>query len=171
MENLTIPDKDCFNESLLTSLNGQEDLQKEYLNMIQDITCRQEYDNLMRDLPIYDGKNMDLVVWLLQIKKVASSSHNQEYELAKAQSTGNPYKMLKRLGNDIDQDIIKRKMEEVYSPIATKVHATSDLHHKPRPDKALQEHIQNFTNLTEKAMRTDPANITNRVKKFLLVKN
>ena len=66
--------------------------------MIQDITCRQEYDNLMRDIPIYDGKNMDLADWLLQIEKEASLTHSQEYELATAKSTSTLYKMLKRLG-------------------------------------------------------------------------
>ena len=51
-------DEDHLNESLLTLLNRKKDFQS--FNMIQDITCRQEYDNLMRDIPIYDGKNMDL---------------------------------------------------------------------------------------------------------------
>ena len=63
---MTKPDKDHFNESLLTLLNGQQDLQKQSFNIIQDITGRQEYDNLMRDIPIYDGKNMVIAGWLLQ---------------------------------------------------------------------------------------------------------
>ena len=45
----------------------------------------------------------------------------------------------------------------MYSPIATEVHTTSDLHHKQQPDKILQEHIQNFRDLTEKAPGIDPA--------------
>ena len=53
----------------MTLLNGQQDFQKQSFNMIQDITHRQEYVNLMRDIPIYDGKNMDLADWLLQIEK------------------------------------------------------------------------------------------------------
>ena len=67
MENLTNPDEDHFNESLLTLLNGQQDLHKQFFNMMQDITHRHEYDNLMRDIPIYDRKNMNLADWLLQI--------------------------------------------------------------------------------------------------------
>ena len=74
MENLTNPDEDHFNESLLTLLSGKQDLQKQSLNMIQDITQRQEYDNLMRDIPIYDGLS-----WLAaKIEKVASLTHSQE---------------------------------------------------------------------------------------------
>ena len=59
-EHLTNQDEDCFNESLLKLLNGQQDFQKQSYNMIQDIIHRQEYHNLMRDISIYDGKNMDL---------------------------------------------------------------------------------------------------------------
>ena len=109
--------------------------------------------------------------WLLQIEKVASLTHSQEYKLATAKSTSTPYKMLKRLGNDLDWHDIKRKLEELYSPIATEVHAASDLHHKQRPDKTLQEYIQTFTDLTEKAMGIDPANIINWVIIFLFIKN
>ena len=114
---------------------------------------------------------MDLADWLLQIEKVASLTHSQENELATVKLTGTLYKMLKRLGNDLDWHEIRRKLEDMYSPITTKVHAASDLHYKQQPDKTLQELIQNFTDLTEKALGTDPANITNRVIIFLFVKN
>ena len=171
MKNLKNQDKDQFDESLLTPLNGKQDLNKQSFNMIQDMTCRHEYDNLMRDISIYDGKNMDLADWLLQLKKLASLTHSKECKLATANSTSTPYRMLKRLGNDLDLHEIKRKLEEVYSPIATEIHAASDLHHKQMPDKILQNYIQIFTNLTEKAIGTDPANITNRVIIFLFIKN
>ena len=72
MENVTNPDEGNSNESLLILLNEQEDLQKQSFNIGQDATHRQEYDNLMRDIPIYDGRNMDLADWQLQIEKVAS---------------------------------------------------------------------------------------------------
>ena len=76
--------------------------------------------------------------------------------------------MLKRLGNELDWHD-KKKLEEVHSPIATEVHTASDLQHKQRPDETLQEYIQNFTALTEKAMGMDPANITKRVIHFCLL--
>ena len=114
---------------------------------------------------------MDLADWLLQIQKLASLTHSKEYELATAKSTSTPYKMLERLGNDFDWHEIKRKFKEVSSPIATEAHAASDLNHKQRLDDTLQEDIQNFTELAEKALGTDPANITNRVIIFLFVKN
>ena len=54
------------------------------------------------------------------------------------------------MGNDLSQQEIEKKLEEVYFPIATEVHAASDLHWKQQPDKTLQENIKNFTDLTEK---------------------
>ena len=66
---------------------------------------------------------------------------------------------------------MRKKLEEVYSPIATEVHAASNLHRKQWPDGTLQEYIQNFTDLTEKAMGVDPSNFTNRVIMFLFIKN
>ena len=65
--------------------------------------------------------------------------------------------MLKRLDNDLDWH-------------AMEVCAASDLHCKQRPDEALQEYIQKFTDLTEKAMGIDCANITNSVIIFLSLK-
>ena len=79
-------EKGHFNESLLTLLNGQQNLPKQSFIMIQDITHRQEYDNLMRGILIYNDKNMDLADWLLQIEKVASLTQSQVYELATAKS-------------------------------------------------------------------------------------
>ena len=34
------------------------------------------------------------------------------------------------MGNDLSCQDIKKKLEEVYSPIVTEVHAASDLHRK-----------------------------------------
>ena len=70
---------------------------------------------------------MELADWLLQIEKVASLTHSQEYELATAKSTSTPYKMLRRLDNNADWQEIKKKLE-VFSPKATEVHTASDLH-------------------------------------------
>ena len=64
--------------------------------------------------------------------------------------------MLKRIGNGANWQGIT--LEEVYSPVAVEVHAASDLHWIQTPDETLQEYIQNFTGLTEKAMGIDPAN-------------
>ena len=44
---------------------------------MQNMTRHHEYDNLMRDITIYDGKNMDLANFLLQIEKVAVLTNSQ----------------------------------------------------------------------------------------------
>ena len=80
---------------------------------------------------------MDLAGWLLQIVRVASLTQSQEYKLGMAKFTSSPYKMLKRLHNDLGWHEIKRKLEDVYSPIATKAHADSNLYCKQQPDESL----------------------------------
>ena len=59
----------------------------------------------------------------------------------------------------------------MYSPIATDIHAASDLHRKQGPDETLQEYIPNFTYLIGKAMGVDTGNITNEMMIFLFIKN
>ena len=61
----------------------------------------------MRDITIYDGKNIELVDWQVQIEKVATLTNSQEYKLASSKSTSTPYKMLKGMGNDLSQQEIK----------------------------------------------------------------
>ena len=92
---------------------------------------------------------------------MASLNNSKEHELTTAKSTSTPYKMLKRMGGARSWSEIKKRLEVVYSPIATEVHAVSDL----------QEYFQNFTDFTEKAMGVDSANIMNRVIIFLFIKN
>ena len=82
--------------------------------MTQNMT-RHEYDNLMRDISMCDGENMELTDWLFQIEKVAILTNSQEYEFVTAKSTSTLYKMLKRMGNDLSWHEIKNKLEEVYS--------------------------------------------------------
>ena len=66
---------------------------------------------------------MELADWLLQIEKVTVLTYSQEYELATAKLTSTPYKMLKRIGKGTNWQDIKRKLEEVYSPIARGTHS------------------------------------------------
>ena len=64
---MTNSEEECFNISLITLLNDQQDLQKQSLNKMQNMTHRHEYDDLMRDIPMYNGKNMTLADWLLTL--------------------------------------------------------------------------------------------------------
>ena len=58
-----------INECIKPLLISQQDLQKQSIDMIQNMTRQHECDNLMRDITIYDEKNMDLADWLLQTEK------------------------------------------------------------------------------------------------------
>ena len=79
-----------------------------YRNDAKMTRCH-DYDNLMRDVSIYEGKNMDLANWLLQIEKVAVLTNSKRYELAIAKLSSTPYKMLKRMWNDLSWQEIKKK--------------------------------------------------------------
>ena len=62
------------------------------------------------------------------------------------------------------------KCQSIFT-IATEVHTANDLYRKQRSGETLQQYIQNFTDVTEKAMGVDPDNIMNRVIIFLFIKN
>ena len=110
-------EEDWFNESILTLLGGQQDFQKQSLEMMQNMTRCNEYNNLMRDITVYDRKKKwNLADWLLQIEKVAVLTNSKEYELATKKLTSTPYKMLQRMEDDLSWQEIKKKLEEVYSP-------------------------------------------------------
>ena len=70
--------------------------------------------------------------------------------------------MLTWIGIDRNWQDTKKGMEDMYSPIATEVHAASELH-KKWTDETLQEYIQNYKDLTEKAMGVHPGNVHNLV--------
>ena len=78
---------------------------------------------------------MDIADWLLQIEKVAVLINTKEYELVTGKPISTPYKILKRMGNDLSWQEIKWKLEEVYSVIAMDVHTPSELHRKQQSDE------------------------------------
>ena len=58
-----------FNEFNITLLIGQQDLQKQSLDIMSNMARQHEYVNLRRDIPTYNGKNMTLADLLLQMEK------------------------------------------------------------------------------------------------------
>ena len=76
----------CFQQPadvLIIDTNKDSNIFKSQ-GMMKDMTLRHQYDNLIRDIPIYDGKNMEFADWLLQIEKVALLTNSQEYKLTTA---------------------------------------------------------------------------------------
>ena len=55
--------------------------------MMKSMTRDHEYDNHMRDITIYDQKNIELMDWLLQKEKIAALTNSQEYKLVTTKST------------------------------------------------------------------------------------
>ena len=65
---------------------------------------------------------MELADWLLQNEKVVLFINSLEYKVVTAKSTWTPYEMLKTIDKDRKWQDIKKKLEEVYSPIIMEVH-------------------------------------------------
>ena len=79
--NMTNSEEDQFNESLITLLNSQHNLQKQSLDRMKNMSFGHKYDSLMRDFPTYDDKSTELGDWLLQIEKVALLTNSHDCEI------------------------------------------------------------------------------------------
>ena len=97
---MSCPKEHGFDESIITLLSGQQDIQKTIIDLLKNMTREHKYDNIMRDIGIYNGKYIELTDWLLQVEKVATLTNSQYHELVTAKSTSTLHKMLKRMGND-----------------------------------------------------------------------
>ena len=75
-------------------LSSQKNLQQETVSVMNEMSKRHENEQFIRDIQIFDGKNIDLSEWIAQIKKVAHLTGKSEYLLALAKSSNTPYKMI-----------------------------------------------------------------------------
>ena len=154
---------------MVTLLNCQYDLPKQSVNMMHDMIWRHEYDNLIRDVPIYGRKNLVLADWQLQIEKVALLTNSQEYGLAMAKLTSTLYKMLKRMDRDRNWLDIEMNWKKCTHLLLLK-DMWLVIYIENRGLKTLEEYIQNCTDLMEKVIGVDPTN-TNWVIIFLFMRN
>ena len=66
---------------------------------------------------------------------------------------------------------IKRKLQEVYSLVATDVHAATDLLRKQLADQSLQDYFAYRTEMCHRSMEYDLMNIDNKLVIILFIKN
>ena len=74
-----------------------------------------------------NGKNIDFDEWIVQIEKVSKLMGKPEYVLTLAKSSDTPYKMISHTASNTVWSILKRKLQEVYSFVATDIHVVDDL--------------------------------------------
>ena len=67
---------------------------------------------------------------------------------------------------------VKRRLCQVFSPVATKIHAATQIHSRPQTaDETSQEHNQRFTELVRHATRADSTSVTCQVTIILFIKH
>ena len=109
-------------------------LTKQSLDIMKNINRHHECDNVMRDITIYNGKNIELADRLLQIEKVTALTKNSRIQ----NQLVHHIKCWKEWVVTLAGKKLNKKLEEVYSAIATEVHDASNIHRKQWPDETLQ---------------------------------
>ena len=94
-----------------------------------------------------------------------------EYVLTLATSSGTPYKMISQAPSNTVWSKLKRRLQEVYSFVATDVHAATDLLRKQHADESLQDYIAYWTKMCHRSMKYHPTSIDNKLVIVLFIKN
>ena len=108
---------------------------------------------------------------LFKQKNISKSMGKPEHFLTLAKSSGTPYKMISQTPSNTVWSKLKRRLQEVYSFVATDVHVATDLLRKQHSDELLQDYIAYWTEMCHRSMKHDPANIDNKIVIFLFIKN
>ena len=66
---------------------------------------------------------------------------------------------------------LKRRLQKVYSLVATDVHVATDLLRKQCADESLQDYIAYWTEMCHRSMKLDLMNIDNKLMIILFIKN
>ena len=104
-------------------------------------------------------------------RKVSNLTHKPVYILALAKSSGStPYKMISQTPSNAAWSELKRKLQEVYSLVATDVHVAKDLLRKQHSNELLQDNIAYWTEMCHQNMKHDPTTIDNKLVMLLFIK-
>ena len=113
----------------------------------------------------------DFDEWIAQMEKVSNLTGKPEYILSLAKSPGIPYKMISQTPSNAAWSELKRKLQEVYSLVATDMHVATDLLIKQCANESLQDYIAYWTEMCHQSMKCDPTTIGNKLMIILFIKN
>ena len=117
-----------LNDTLGSILKNQQSLQRETISMMNEMSKRHEkMKQFIHDIEMFNGKNIDFDEWIAQIEKGSNLTGKPEYVLNLTKSSGTPYKMISQTPCNMAWSKSKRKLQEIYSLVATDVHAATDL--------------------------------------------
>ena len=120
---------------------------------------------------MFNGKNIDFDEWIAEIEKVSNLTGKPEYILALAKSSGTPYKIISQTPSNTVSNKLKRKLQEVYSLVATDVHMATDLLRKQCTDELLQDYIAYWIEICHQRMNHNPTTTDNKLMIILFIKN
>ena len=160
-----------LNDTMQSLVQGQRSMQDRTDELVGALVRNQRHDHVLRDISTFQGKKQDLENWILEIERAAMVTEIPAQELALQKTLGTPYKMIIRLGPRVSWAAIKAKLQEVYSPIPTDLHASSLLGVPQRKDESLQDYITTFTDLCMKADGRDPTTLNSKPIIAMFIRN
>ena len=116
-------------------------------------------------------KNIDFGEWIVQIEKISKLMGKPEDVLTLAKLSGTSYKMIPQTSSNTVWSELKRRLQEVYSFVATDRHVATDLLIKQHAEESLQDYIAYWTEMCYRSMKHDPTNIDNKLVIVLFIKN
>ena len=116
--------------------------------------------DVLTNVTVYDGKNIPLKCWLLQIEKAQQFTNLPHYDTALHKSIDTPYKQLSRVDISKLWDSIKKMLQEAHAFYPVKLSAITNIFRKQKADETLQDYIQHFIDQTEIALGCHPTDMT-----------
>ena len=136
-----------LNDTLGSVLNNQQSLQRETISVMNEMSERHKSEQFIHDIQIFNGKNIDFDEWIAQIEKVSNLTGKPEYVLTLVKSSGTPYEMISETPSNTPWSKLKKKLQEVYSLVATDMHVTTALLRKQHANESLQDYIAYWTKM------------------------
>ena len=160
-----------LHDTLSSIFSCLQNLWQEMVSVMNEMSKRHENGQFIRDIHIFDNKNIYFDEWIAQIEKVVLLTGKSEYLLALAKSSNTPYKMILQCPTETPWGDLKCKLQEVYSMVAMDYHTTTDLLRKQRPIESLQDYITYWMEMCQCSMKMDPSAINNKLVILLFFKN
>ena len=66
------PNQSQLNDTLGSILNKQQSLQRETISMMNEMSKRQENEQFIHGIQMFNGKDIDFDKWIAQIEKVSN---------------------------------------------------------------------------------------------------
>ena len=153
-----------LDDTLTQLLQKQNDIQQKTCELLSNLTNKPVgtgfMHNVLTNVTVYDGKNIPLDPWLLQIEKVQSFTNLPQYDITLHKSIDTPYKKLSRVDRPKQWNSIKKMLQEAHAPYPVKLSTITNMFRKQKADETLQDYIQYFIDQTETALGHHPIDVT-----------